>query len=96
MARIPETLSAQDWLRQIFTSLEARKGGIVKRQIRDVERLVGRDAFVRAVEKHGFQAIENNRHFIIFCNPHPIRRVAGKPLQSGLETRFWNRVRKAF
>jgi len=61
---------------------------VVKRQIRDVERLVGRAAFVSAVRARGFQAVENGRHFVAFCNSAPIRRVCcwwagkgfGKPL----------------
>lgn len=51
------------------------RGGVVKRQIRDVERLVGRSAFVNEVNRRGFQAVENGRHFVIFCNNRPIRRV---------------------
>ncbi len=73
MAELPDHLSAEFWLRQVFTSGEARRGGVVKRQIRDVERLVGRAAFVREVERRGFQAVENGQHFVIFCNAHPIR-----------------------
>ena len=75
MAALPDYLTADLWLEQIFSSNEARRGGVVKRQIRDVERLVGRAAFARAVERKGFQALENGRHFVIFCNGHPIRRV---------------------
>jgi len=75
MATLPDHLSADFWLRQVFTSGEARRGGVVKRQIRDVERLVGRAAFLRELERRGFQAVENGHHFVIFCNPHPIRRV---------------------
>lgn len=77
MARLPDYLSAEQWLDQIFASGEARRGGVVKRQIRDVERLAGRAAFVEAVERRGFQAVENGRHFVIFCNGAPIRRVRG-------------------
>lgn len=95
MTPLPEYLTAEIWLEQLFTSGEAVKGGVVKRQIRDVERLVGRDAFLREVDRRGFQALENNRHYVVFCNGLPIRRVGaqgllkalGKPLQSG----FWKR-----
>ena len=66
MTRLPDHLSAEFWLRQIFTSGEARRGGVVKRQIRDVERLAGRAAFVREVERRGFQVVENGAHFVIF------------------------------
>lgn len=75
MAPLPEHLTPESWLAQIFGSAEARRGGVVKRQVRDVERLVGRAQFVDAVARRGFQAVENGRHFVIFCNDKPIRRV---------------------
>lgn len=75
MAALPPHITADIWLTQLFTSGEARKGGVVKRQVRDVERLVGRDAFLHEVERRGFQAVQNGRHFVVFCNGLPIRRV---------------------
>jgi hypothetical protein len=75
MTQLPDHLTAEKWLAQMFTSAEARKGGVVKRQIRDVERLVGREAFAREVARRGFQAVENGRHFVVFCNSAPIRRL---------------------
>ncbi|MCP5036028.1 MAG: N-(5'-phosphoribosyl)anthranilate isomerase [Rhodobacteraceae bacterium] len=75
MARIPDHLTPEIWLSQIFNSAEARRGGIVKRHIRDVERLAGRTLFAREVERRGFQAVENGRHFVVFCNSQPIQPV---------------------
>ncbi|SMX46125.1 N-(5'-phosphoribosyl)anthranilate isomerase [Maliponia aquimaris] len=75
MAQLPDHLTSDLWLDQLFSSAEARRGGVVKRQVRDVERLVGRRAFVEALAHRGFQAVENGRHFVIFCNGAPIRRV---------------------
>lgn len=75
MAQLPDHLTSETWLTQIFLSGEARRGGVVKRQIRDVERLVDRAAFMRELERRGFQAVENGRHFVIFCNSLPIRRL---------------------
>ena len=75
MGALPQHLTADAWLHQFLTSPEARKGGVIKRQVRDVERLVGRDVFLREVQARGFQAVENGRHFVVFCNGHPIRTV---------------------
>lgn len=75
MNALPAHLTAENWVRQIFASREAMQGGVVKRKIRDVERLGGRDLFLREVERRGFQVLQNNRHYVIFCNPDPIRRV---------------------
>ena len=60
---------------RLLSSGKARKGGIVKRQIRDVERIVGREAFVAEIERRGSQALENGRHFTVVCTDAPIRRV---------------------
>ena len=75
MSRLPDHLTPERWITQVFTSTEALRGGVVKRQIRDVERLAGRQAFLAEVERRGFQAVENGRHFVIFCNTLPIRRA---------------------
>ncbi len=75
MTQLPDHLNAEIWMTQIFTSAEAQRGGVVKRQIRDVERLVGREAFAREISRRGFQAVENGRHFVVFCNALPLRRV---------------------
>ena len=75
MPQLPDHLTPEIWLAQVLNADEARKGGVLKRQVRDIERLVGRAAFAAELERRGFQAVENGRHFVIFCNGLPIRRV---------------------
>jgi hypothetical protein len=75
MDPLPRYMQPDVWLKQVLSCAEARRGGVLKRQISDIERLVGRAAFLDALEQRGFQAVENGRHFVIFCNPHPIRRL---------------------
>ena len=75
MPQLPVHLTPDRWLAQLFESGEARRGGVVKRQIRDVERIAGRAAFLAEVERRGFQAVENGRHMVVFCNARPIRRL---------------------
>ncbi|MEQ8916323.1 MAG: N-(5'-phosphoribosyl)anthranilate isomerase [Roseovarius sp.] len=94
----PDHLSPETWLAQFLDSPEARRGGVVKRQIRDVERIAGRDLFLYEVERRGFQVIENGRHFVVFCNSMPLRRVQGPrdfqiPWPSRLQA-AWNAVSK--
>lgn len=76
MAQLPDHLTPEIWLAQVFSAEEARRGGVIKRQVRDVERLCGRDAFFAEIRRRGFQAVQNGRHFVVFCNAQPIRRVA--------------------
>lgn len=75
MKVVPPEIVPELWMRDVFSSRDARLGGVLKRQIRDVERIVGRDAFLAEVERRGWQALENGRHFIVCCNAQPIRRV---------------------
>ena len=75
MSALPPHLTPDLWLDQFLASGEALRGGVIKRQVSDVERLVGRAAFLAEVERRGFQAVENGRHFVVFCNGLPIRRV---------------------
>lgn len=75
MAQVTNHIQAETWLDRVFASGEARMGGIVKREISDVERRAGREKFLAEVSRRGFQAVENNRHIVVFCNPMPVRRV---------------------
>lgn len=73
MQRVPDYLAPEDWLDQIFSAKSAMSGGVVRRKVRDVERLVGRPLFREELRKRGYRAVENNGHFVIFCNRAPIR-----------------------
>ena len=69
-------LSAGDTeLDNIFKCGEARRGGVIKRRIRDVERIAGREAFIDAAKIYGFQVVENGRHYVIFCNDEPVHAL---------------------
>lgn len=70
----PDQLS-NGWLKQLFGSAPAREGGIIQHPVRDVEAQVGREAFLREVERHGYQVVENGRQFVVFCNRAAIQRV---------------------
>ena len=83
MSALPDYLTPELWLDSVLSCVEARKGGVLKRQIRDIERLVGRAAFLAELDRRGFQAVENGRHFVIFCNQLPIRRVRGERAVDG-------------
>lgn len=63
------------WLMSIFAAKAAAEGGIVRRALSDVDRIVGRARFIDEVERRGFQAFENAGQVIIFCNGQPIRRM---------------------
>lgn len=72
-ATLPET--AIPWFRHLFASQAARDGGLVRRKVRDMERMVGRQAFKEEVSRRGFPAVENAGQVIVFCNAEPLRRL---------------------
>ncbi len=63
------------WLRQLFSARAARGGGVVRRSVRDGERILGRVPFERELRRRGFCAVENAGQFVIFCNRAPIRLI---------------------
>ena len=75
MARDGLPFSPQGWFAHLFSSAAARDGAVIRRQVRDVERYVGREAFLAEMRRRGFPVLENAGQFIIICNREPIRRV---------------------
>lgn len=73
MSRTLTLLPPDIWLLQMFSAKSAREGGIVRRQIRDVERIVGRQAFESELRRRGYHAVENAGQFIVFCNNEAVR-----------------------
>ena len=75
-------LPPEIWLRQIFSSQSARDGGIVRRKVRDVERIIGRRAFQTELARRGYRAVENAGQFVIFCNREPLIILEGGATQN--------------
>lgn len=72
MHRAPLPLTPQEWLRQMLSSRVAIDGGVVRRQVSDVERLIGRDRFLATMRSRGYPVIENAGYFVVFCNAEPV------------------------
>lgn len=61
------------WLLQLFSAKTAREGGIVRRQVRDVEMIVGLRQFEYELRRRGYHAVENAGQYVIFCNNESVR-----------------------
>ena len=70
-------LSPEIWFRHLFSAQAALDGGVVRRKSRDMERIVGRDAFIAEVQRRGFFAVENAGQVVVFCNAESVRVLAG-------------------
>lgn len=68
-------ISPGQFYAHLFGTQAAREGAVIRRQIRDVERYVGRDAFLAEMQRRGFPVVENAGQFVVFCNNEPIRRL---------------------
>tara|TARA_R100001369_G_scaffold50394_2_gene77128 strand:+ start:343 stop:570 length:228 start_codon:yes stop_codon:yes gene_type:complete len=72
---IPAPLSPEAWVTHLFTAKAARQGAVIRRNLRDVERYVGRAKFEEELRRRGFHAVENAGQIVIFCNQEPIRVI---------------------
>lgn len=69
-------MTPEAWFRHLFEARAALDGGVVRRKVRDMERMVGRDLFVEEIKRRGFTAVENADQVVIFCNAEEVRRIA--------------------
>lgn len=75
MKDLPASITPDRWIIQLFSARAAAEGGILRRSVEDVERLVGRQRFYFEVRRRGFRAVENAGQFVIFCNRDAISIV---------------------
>ncbi len=75
MREYASVVSPERWITQLFSARAAAEGGILRRSVEDVERLIGRQRFCHEIRRRGYHAIENAGQFIIFCNHDPIHVV---------------------
>ena len=73
-------LTPEQWFRHLFAAKAALDGGVVRRKVRDMERMVGRQRFLDEVARRGFTAVENAGQVIVFCNAQPVRLLRGGKL----------------
>ena len=69
----PPSLEAEAWLAHLFSAEAARRGGVVRRKARDVERIVGWPRFKAELRARGYCAMLNGGQVVVFCNTAPIR-----------------------
>ena len=70
--RVPAVITPERWIVQLFAARAAAEGGIVRRRIDDVDRIVGRRRFLDEVRRRGFRVAVNADQYVIFCNREPV------------------------
>ena len=64
-----------DWLDEVFQCQAARTGGVIRRQVIEVQRKVGERAFVQEVRRRSIWLVRTSQHFAIICNDQPIELI---------------------
>jgi len=72
MRNLNSPLTPDIWLNDLFACKAVQQGGVIRRKARDIERFVGKDLFLREIDRRGYQAAENAGQIIIFCNRAPV------------------------
>jgi hypothetical protein len=75
MNQIVPFMTPEQWMRSVFSAQAVNRGGVIRRSVRDVERLAGREVFVAEVRRRGFHAVENAGQIVVFCNNEAVRVV---------------------
>ena len=75
MSFMPSHMTPRIWLRHLYSSKAAQDGGVVRRKVADVERIVGLLAFEQDVRRRGFRAVQNGKTYVVFCNHEYIRLI---------------------
>ncbi len=70
-----QPVTPQQFIAELFSSRAAATGAVIRRNARDIDRFVGREAFLVEMRRRGFSVVENAGQLVIFCNREPIRRL---------------------
>lgn len=68
MQMLRPLIANPSWCDAVFTAKAAAIGGIVRRAVRDVDREIGREAFVREVRRRGYHLVEVGGQYVVICN----------------------------
>jgi len=64
------------WIRKIFESDQAIKGGIVRRSISSVNKYASEAELIMAIKARGFHYEKANGQFVIYCNQNELKLAA--------------------
>ena len=56
------------WIGQIFAAKSVRKGAVIRRSVRWIDREVGRARFFEEVHKRGFHLVQTGDQFVVICH----------------------------
>ena len=70
MAKIP---SKPSWTKQFFGAQSVRNGGVVRRSVSDVKKIMGVSALKAEVRSRGFHLIRTGNQYVVLCHKGDLR-----------------------
>jgi len=59
----------------MFESETAKKGGVIRRKVSDINKYASVQLLVAEVKRRGFPMLETGGWFVIFCNSQPYKVI---------------------
>ena len=65
----------EGWIAEVFSAKSVARGGVIRRDLRWIDREIGRDRFIAKVRARGFHLVETGGQWIVSCNTGFLRVV---------------------
>jgi hypothetical protein len=65
----------EGWIAEVFSAKSVARGGVIRRDLRWIDREIGRDRFIAKVRARGFHLVETGGQWIVICNTSFLRVV---------------------
>jgi hypothetical protein len=65
----------EGWIAEVFSAESVARGGVIRRDLRRIDREIGRDRFISEVRARGFHLVETGGQRIVICNTGFLRVV---------------------
>jgi hypothetical protein len=66
---------AERWIAEVFSAKSMARGGVIRRDLRWIDREIGRERFIAEVRMRGFHLIETGGQRIVICSTGFLRVI---------------------
>jgi hypothetical protein len=63
------------WISEVFSAKYVARSGAIRRELRWIDRGIGRDRFIAELRARGFHLVETGGQWIVICNTGFLRVV---------------------
>jgi len=75
MGTILRQADAEGWIAEVFSAKSVARGGVIRRDLRWIDREIGRVRFIAELRTRGFHLVETGGQRIVICNTGFLRVV---------------------